>query len=70
MWDDQGRDGKNSFRKILEAEQTSWPSLEVTDDDNALGHFSKSTSITYSSWKCTYNFVQILNYDPPLPSSF
>jgi hypothetical protein len=25
MWDDQGRDGKNSFRRILEAERTSWP---------------------------------------------
>jgi hypothetical protein len=25
MWDDQGRDAKNSFRRILEAERTSWP---------------------------------------------
>jgi hypothetical protein len=25
MWDDQRRDGKNSFRRILEAERTSWP---------------------------------------------
>jgi hypothetical protein len=25
IWDDQGRDGKNSFRRILEAEQTSGP---------------------------------------------
>jgi hypothetical protein len=32
MWDDQRRDGKNSFRRILEAERTSWP-IEVIDDD-------------------------------------
>jgi hypothetical protein len=25
MWDDQRRDGKNNFRRILEAERTSWP---------------------------------------------
>jgi hypothetical protein len=24
MWDDQGRGGKNSFRRILEAERTNW----------------------------------------------
>jgi hypothetical protein len=33
-WDDQGRGGTNSFRRILEAERTSWPSLEVIDDEN------------------------------------
>jgi hypothetical protein len=34
MWDDQGGDGNNSFRRILRRNGPVGPSLEVTDDDD------------------------------------
>jgi hypothetical protein len=34
MLDDQGRDGNNSFRRILRRNGPVGPSLEVIDDDD------------------------------------